>query len=123
LAATAQSPLTGYGLGAFEEIFRVVQTEAVDVNLNWRSAHSAPLEVLFESGFLVFLLPLAAFAFYAKSILKSDANSNPTTKIAALGILITGVLHGLFDNTLSTPGVGATFAACLGLASSTDVTA
>lgn len=116
ISAVAAKPLTGYGLGSFEGAFRVLQTEAVSMDRAWLSAHSAPLETLFETGVMVFLLPLAALFFYAQQTLKYIKHDNDPARIAALGILIAGLSHSLFDNTLSIPAVGMTFAAGLGLA-------
>ena len=84
----------------------------------WLSAHSAPLETLFETGVVVFLLPIAALVFYAKGLLISVERDTGPATVAALGILATGLSHSLFDNALSIPAVGMTFAAALGLARS-----
>ena len=57
--------------------------------------------------------------FYAKRLLieQCTRDTGPAS-VAALGILATGLSHSLFDNTLSIPAVGMTFAAALGLARS-----
>jgi hypothetical protein len=94
----------------------MLQGEAVSVDRAWLSAHSAPLETLFETGVFVLLLPIAALAFYAKRLLSGVEHDTGPASVAALGILATGLSHSLFDNTLSIPAVGMTFAAALGLA-------
>lgn len=113
LAAIFQAPFTGYGLGTFEEVFRIIQTEAVDVNLTWRSAHSAPLEIIFETGVFVALLILATNLVFARRIY--NAASHDASCLAALGILTTAGFHSLFDNSLSIPAVSVTLAIMLGL--------
>lgn len=118
ISAVATKPLTGYGLGSFEGAFRMLQGEAVSMDRAWLSAHSAPLEILFETGVLVALLPIAAFVLYAKRLLNGVEYDAGPASVAALGILATGLSHSLFDNTLSIPAVGMTLAAGLGLARS-----
>ena len=117
-SAVAAKPLTGYGLGSFEGAFRMLQGEAVNMDRAWLSAHSAPLETLFETGVVLVLLPIAALVLCAKRVLNGVEHDTGPASIAALGILATGLSHSLFDNTLSIPAVGMTFAAGLGLARS-----
>ena len=123
ISAVAAAPVTGYGIGSFEGAFRMLQSEAVNMDRAWLSAHSAPLETLFETGVIVFLLPFAAFVFYAKRLLIGIERDTGPASVAALGILATGLSHSLFDNTLSIPAVGMTFAAVLGLARSEGASA
>ena len=118
IRAVAAAPATGYGIGSFEGAFRMLQSEAVSMDQAWLSAHSAPLETLFETGVVVFLLPLAALIFYAHHALNGVKRDTGPASIAALGILAAGLSHSLFDNTLSIPAVGMTFAMGLGLAHS-----
>jgi O-antigen ligase len=119
LAVIAQSPLTGYGLGSFKEVFRATQSEAVDVNLTWRSAHSAPLEIIFETGVVVAILPLVAGTLLLKTIFKTTRSQPEPQGKAAFGVLITAAFHALFDNSLATPAVGITTACVLGLSQPT----
>ena len=123
ISAIAAAPVTGYGIGSFEGAFRMLQGEAVSVDRAWLSAHSAPLETFFETGVVVFLLPIAALIFYVKKLLTDIEFDSGPASVAALGILATGLSHSLFDNTLSIPAVGMTFAAALGLARSEGATA
>ena len=118
ISAVAAAPATGYGIGSFEGAFRMLQSEAVSMDRAWLSAHSAPLETLFETGVVVFLLPLAALIFYAYRALIGIKRDTGPVNIAALGILAAGLSHSFFDNTLSIPTVGMTFAVGLGLAHS-----
>lgn len=116
LQAIAAAPLTGYGLGSFDEVYRTLQSPSVNIDRAWRSAHSAPLETLFESGAAIFVLPLAAIALYGRRLTQTLKAKATAPALAAAGILATGLAHSLFDNTLATPAVGAVFAAGLGLA-------
>ena len=116
LQAIAAAPLTGYGLGSFDEVYRTLQSPSVNIDRAWRSAHSAPLETLFESGAAILVLPLAAIALYGRRLTHTLKAKATAPGLAAAGILATGLTHSLFDNTLSTPAVGAVFAAGLGLA-------
>jgi O-antigen ligase len=118
VAAVFHSPLAGYGLGSFEGVFRTFQSEQLSVNKAWLSAHSAPLEVIFETGVIVFcVIPLAALT-YARSALRKLKIDDCPTKFAGFGVFVSGSAHSLFDNTLSIPAVGLTFAVGLGLANS-----
>ena len=117
LKAIAAAPLTGYGLGSFEEAYRTLQSPSVNIDRTWRSAHSAPLGTLFESGAVILLLPLTVTVLYWRNLASTLKNTATAQGLAAVGILSTGLAHSLFDNTLSIPAVGTVFAAALGAAS------
>lgn len=116
LQTIAAAPLTGYGLGSFEEVYRTLQSPSVNINRTWLSAHSAPLETLFETGAIVFLIPLASTFLFVGNLLRTLRRSTTGPRLAALGIIATGLGHSLFDNTLSIPAIGAVFATALGAA-------
>jgi hypothetical protein len=83
--------------------------------------HNAVTATFINPNHLATLLgfgSVAALVFYAKKLLIDVTRDTGPASIAALGILATGLSHSLFDNTLSIPAVGMTFAAGLGLARS-----
>ena len=113
------NPFTGYGLGSFEEEYRILQSETVNINLAWRNAHSAPLEILFETGLVVAVFLILSIVAYVTKISKRFSCDNSAASVAAAGVLVTGLSHSIFDNSLATPAVAMVFSCSLGLASHT----
>ena len=120
LIAISNAPLTGYGLGSFEEKYRMFQSETVNMNLTWMNAHSAPLEVVFETGIVTAVVLATAIVSLIVSISKNIQKFSSAQGLAAAGTLTLGVLHSLFDNSLAIPAVATTCATLLGLTNSVE---
>ena len=111
--AIFEMPFFGYGLGSFEALFRVHQTDALDINLTWLNAHSTPLETMFETGVFLLVVPSAALLIKANNLLRLSSASKEN--LASLGVLVIACTHGLFDNSSSIPAVAVVSACLLGL--------
>jgi O-antigen ligase len=116
IAAIADRPILGHGLGSFTDVFRsyVPQDAAVG---DWDFAHNTYLEQVFELG-----LPAAA-AFYLALLLivlrlvQGLAVRQKSREIPAFA-LATGFaagFHACFDFSLQIPAVTASFALILGI--------
>ena len=114
--ATRDSPLMGFGYGAFEEGFRAYRSE--DIQYLYDKAHNTYLENSFELG-----LPAASALFMALAgtlwlairgtIRRRRDWLYPATGVAAS--VLVGV-HSLVDFSLQIPAVALTYAAIMGLA-------
>lgn len=117
LAAIADAPMTGHGLGAFQSAFRVYRDVALPSPEDWQYAHNVYLEMAMDLG-----IP-ATLAFYAglAAILGSCVRGlfrrrrdhvYPATALAAAALL--GV-HGVIDFSAQMPAIAMTLALLLGV--------
>lgn len=117
IAAIADAPLTGHGLGAFQPAFRMYRDAALHQPEEWRYAHNIYLEMAMDVG-----LP-AAIAFYASCALilgscirglyrRRRDHVYPAVAIAA--VTLVGA-HGLIDFSAQIPAVAVTLALLLGV--------
>lgn len=117
LAAIADAPLTGHGLGAFQSAFRMYRDAGLHRAEDWQYAHNVYLEMAMDLG-----VP-AMLAFYAAllAILASCARGlfrrrrdqiYPATALAA-AVMIGA--HSLIDFSAQMPAVAVTLALLLGV--------
>lgn len=111
LTETFKAPLTGHGLGAFQDTFRAPLGE------NWRwgdwdHAHQQYLETAYELGWPAAMALFAAILLAAPPPVRGD----PITALA-LGALGAAAAQALVDFSLTIPAVAMTLALLLGLAS------
>lgn len=111
LAETLAAPLTGHGLGAFQDTFRAPLGDAWRWG-DWDHAHQQYLETAYEIGWP------AAIALFAAILLAAPRPrwGDPITALA-LGALGAAAVHALVDFSLTIPAVAMTLALLLGLAS------
>lgn len=110
-AETAKAPLTGHGLGAFQDTFRA------SVGAEWRwgdwdHAHQQYLETAYEIGWPAAIALFAAIILAAPDPMRKDPHS-----ALALAALTAAAAHALVDFSLTIPSVAMTLALLLGLAS------
>jgi len=111
LAETLAAPLTGQGLGAFQDVFRAPLGDIWRWG-DWDHAHQQYLETAFEIGWPAALALFAAILLAAPRPRRGD----PITALA-LGALGAAAVHALVDFSLTIPAVAMTLALLLGLAS------
>lgn len=111
LAETFKAPLTGHGLGAFQDTFRAPLGESWRWG-DWDHAHQQYLETAYELGWPAAMALFAAILLAAPPPLRGD----PITALA-LGALGAAAAHALVDFSLTIPAVAMTLALLLGLAS------
>lgn len=111
LAETAKAPLTGHGLGGFQDAFRA------PLGAEWRwgdwdHAHQQYLETAYELGWPAAIALFAAVALAAPRPVRGDP-------VAALGLAALGAAaaHALVDFSLTIPSIAMTLALLLGLGS------
>jgi O-antigen ligase len=116
LQAIVDRPLTGHGLGAFNDAFRPYVPLEVS-SVEWRRAHNTFLEVAFGLGLpatAVFLtaLGLIVWRIYIGT---RKRRMNRVYVCFAMGCVAAAAFHSFFDFSLQMPAVAALFAAILGL--------
>lgn len=111
LKETAKAPLTGHGLGAFQDLFRASLGGEWRWG-DWDHAHQQYLETAYELGWPAALAMFAAIVLAAPRPLRGDPIS--ALSLAALGA---AAAHALVDFSLTIPSVAMTLALFLGVAS------
>jgi len=114
--AVADSPIAGFGRGAFEPAFDLYRDPALTVRFD--RGHQDYLETLFElgvpAGLLLLALPIILGLVYMVGIRTRKRDTQlPALGLAALSLV--GV-HALFDFSLQLPAVAMTFTALAALA-------
>lgn len=112
------SPVVGYGLGAFPEAFRRVQTaDLVGMALQ---AHNEALQILVTGGAIglaLFLVGLGALlASLVRGFLEEGHREEAAVLLAGAAALVSLLLHGLVEFNFSLPAIPATLAPLLGAA-------
>lgn len=113
--AIAEQPLRGYGLGGFENAFRLFRNPSLD--LWFQHAHNDYLELMVELGVPAALMLLAAIALLLSCCAFGvwRRKRQEIFCILALSATVTVGLHALADFSMQIPAVAATYAALLGL--------
>ena len=117
LNSVLNSPVFGYGLGTFADVFPLFRDRAVGTLNHWQMAHDTYLEVFQGLGLVVGVVLLAAIALLVARCIKGATtrytNLTPS-RVAVGGALLLG-LHSLVDFSLQIQAVTLTFAAILGV--------
>jgi O-antigen ligase len=112
-------PLTGSGLGSFQEAFPLVQ-EDVSTRMLWGRAHNDFLELAVTGGFVGIVLGLVCVAGVVRSLLVvlrfGLRTEDRLAAVAGLSALAAVATHEIFDFGLSLPANAATLAVLLGAA-------
>lgn len=110
LTETFDAPLSGHGLGAFQDVFRAPLGAAWRWG-DWDHAHQQYLETAYEIGWP------AAIALFAAILLAAPRprRGDPITALA-LGALGAAAVQAFVDFSLTIPSVAMTLALFLGLA-------
>ena len=113
ISAIMDNPITGFGLGTFDEVFRVYR--GPDVTVYFDRAHSDYIEIALTAGIpaaIILVLACALPIFTLSSALKYGAQYR---SFIALGISVTLQLglHSLVDFSLQMPAVSYTWLAVL----------
>ena len=111
LAAIAERPWTGHGLGSFPQLYELYRVPAASQPV--ASAHSAALEWAAEIGVPGALALGLVDAGVARALLRAPADSRAT--LAALPALLAMLLQGAVDPGPQVPGVALTAALLVGL--------
>lgn len=114
--AIEDNPWAGFGLGTFEDSFRLYRDETIPIS--FPQAHNVYLESLFELGVpAASLLLLSIFSIVLRCawgfFLRRHAWLYPALGVAAS--VLAGV-HSLVDFSLQIPAVAVTYACILGIA-------
>jgi O-antigen ligase len=112
-------PLTGTGLGTFEDAFPMVTPSELSPVL-WNRAHNDPLELLVTGGIVGLAVGLVALAALVPQIWRAlrqgEKIEDRAAGIAALGALVAVGLHELTDFGLVIPANALALLAILGSA-------
>lgn len=114
-AGIVERPLTGHGLGTFENAFRAYGDGSLE--MNWDRAHNDYLEAAFELGLPAALLLLASIAYVALQCALGIRRRRRDAHYPALATAATALVgaHSLVDFSLQMPAIAALYAALLGL--------
>lgn len=114
--AIGDNPWTGFGLGAFEDSFRLYRNEMIPVNFS--EAHNVYLESLFELGIPVALLLFVAVVAAAAVCVRGVFIRHRDWVYPAVGVAATVLagLHSWVDFSLQIPAVAVTYACIMGAA-------
>lgn len=117
VAAVADAPLTGHGLGAFQSAFRVYRDVSLSMVEDWRYAHSLFLETAMELGVPAALALFGATAAIAASCVRGLFRRRRDQVYAATAVAAVVLLglHGLVDFSVQMPAVAMTLALLLGV--------
>ena len=116
VAAIAENPLAGTGLGTFEAVYRSHRT--AEVRPGVRMAHNDYLELALELGIPAAVLFVSAIAALALGCARGIRLRRRDAAVPAAGLsacVLVGT-HALVDFSLQLPAVAATFALVLGIA-------
>lgn len=113
-----ENPLTGTGLGTFEQVFRMKKPDGIHHYFD--VAHNTYLELGFELGWPATLAILALFLLLGTALLSAliRHSNRPAPYLAAIGASAVVGSHALFDFSLQIPAITLIylmlFAAALG---------
>jgi len=117
--AILEQPLSGHGLGTFNEAFRLYRGE--DVRLYFDRAHNDYLEIFMTAGVPAAMVLLVAPTHLMVRYLKAAVRSMDIEKRAFSGmgvaVLVQLALHSLLDFSLQMPAVSILFVTLLALVS------
>ncbi len=116
LDAIADRPLTGFGLGAYEEAIRAYASGEYARN-SWQKAHNLFLELGLELGLPMLAVWLGAWLLIGARLLRGLAQRRRARDVLAftIAVSIAGLLHSLVDFPLQMPGTAALFAMVVGM--------
>ncbi len=114
----AARPWTGHGANAFEVVFPLFHTAALDPTVIWNSPHSSYLTLWSELGLVAGSLPLLALGLVGGRIVLAlfGDRQGQTVFLAACGVLVVGAVHSTVDFSLEIQAVAHLFIVILGLA-------
>lgn len=115
LAAIAQHPALGLGLGSFEISYPQFRPPELGLGL-FNIGHSTPLELVFEGGIPLALL-VGAYVLLCFAVLVRGALRHPKDPVilAALLVGLLGALHSSIDFSLQIPGYLIIYLALVGM--------
>lgn len=119
VAAIADRPLLGFGLGSFEDVFPAYRgAEFLPRDLRYDYAHNIFLELAFESGIPGALLLIGVIALAAGVCAWGARRRRRNQFIPVVGVAATALVavHGMVDFSLQIPAIAATYALLLGVA-------
>jgi tetratricopeptide (TPR) repeat protein len=102
----------GIGRGAFDRVYPVYRTLKTTLSLRFGFVENEPLQLLIDSGGLLFLALVAAFAFAAWRIHRHGRRDR--IEAALIAGLLAVLVHNLVDFGLEVTGVLLPFVAILG---------
>lgn len=113
LETIMERPITGFGLGTFEEVFASLRT--IDIRIIFDRAHNDLIELTLTAGIVVatmFFCSLFFLLFYlVKSLVPRDASSLIT--VLAISCFIQILLHSNIDFPMQIPAISYTLVAIL----------
>tara|TARA_R110002096_G_scaffold90645_4_gene205470 strand:- start:1880 stop:3091 length:1212 start_codon:yes stop_codon:yes gene_type:complete len=109
IQAIMDQPLTGFGLGSFDEVFRVYR--GADVTTYFDRAHNDYLEIVMNAGIPAAIIIVVACALPLITLLSALKQGAQYRSFIALGITVTLQLglHSLVDFSLQIPAVSYTW--------------
>lgn len=117
MAAIADAPLTGHGLGAFQSAFRMYRDTTLPSPEDWKYAHNVYLEMAMDLGIPAALMFYASLAAILGSCIRGLSRRRrdqvyPATALAASTLI--GV-HSIIDFSAQMPAIAMTLALLLGV--------
>lgn len=114
----AARPLTGHGLGTFQERFPQYRSAEMPPLPDWDKAHNAYLDLAAGVGIPAALLVIAMFAWILGACLEAyfRAKRQHIMPLVGAALIVQVGIHSLVDFSMQIPGVQVNFAFALGLA-------
>lgn len=111
--AIMENPITGYGLGTFDEVFRVYRGE--DIKIYYDRAHNDYLELALTAGIPAASILLLACMLPVITLMTALKHGSQYRSLIALGISVTVQLglHSLVDFSLQIPAVSYSWVAII----------
>jgi hypothetical protein len=117
IESALNSPLVGWGLGTFADVFPMFRDPSIGTTDRWMMAHNTYVEALQGLGFLFGTFLIVAVGALAAKCLKGATTryANLTPSRVAVGVSLLVGLHSLVDFSLQIQAVAITYAAILGV--------
>lgn len=124
LAALADRPWLGTGLGSFADVFPAFRSPDAQIRGIFDRAHNTPLEIAVEMGVPFTLVLLGGWGLLTLVVMRAAlaARSRSLVTVAGTALLFFASLHSLIDYPLQIPGYGLFFYLLVGLACGTALT-
>ena len=115
LEAVEDQPLTGWGVGSFQQVYRLYEPQIPADRWYVNHAHNDYLEIALEGGVAAIVLMLAFLWWWSLRARQIWLSHGELEQKGALIASAAVLLHSVFDYPLRTAAIAALFAVCLAL--------
>ncbi len=124
LAAVADRPWLGTGLGSFADVFPAYRSPDAQIRGIFDRAHNTPLEIAVEMGIPFAMVVVGGWGLLALVVLRAalTSPSRSLVTVAGAAILFFATVHSLIDYPLQIPGYALFFYLLVGISCGTALT-